>query len=103
MRWYEKPEVLDYIVASYAGVEDGKRQFVWEELSGDIVIGNARAFTDHVSAKFGLDLEPTSWSGVHEAMRLLGEVARAYSPRANLRGTRFKNQEPEVRVIKRKE
>jgi hypothetical protein len=86
MRWYEKPEVLDYMIECYAGTEGRKRQFIWETAAGDVVIGNARAFSDHVSDKFGLHLAHTSWSGLHEAMRMLGEVAVNYSPRAHERG-----------------
>ena len=103
MRWYEKTEVLDYVVSCYAGTEGTKRQFIWEDAAGDVVIGNARAFVDHLSEKFGLGLTNKAWSGLHEAMRALGEVAHAYSPRTRVRGGKFRNQEPEVRVIKRRE
>ena len=101
MKWFEKPEVLDYIVSAYQGTDAGKRQFVWEDEAGDVVIGNARAFTDHVSRKFELGLESTSWSGLHEVMRMLGEVVHPYSPRVRTKGGKFKNQEPEVRVLSR--
>lgn len=105
MRWFEKPEVLSYIVECYAGVETiGRRrvrQFVWEDADRNVVIGNPRAFVDHLSDKFELDLSTTSWSGLHEALRAMGEVAKAYSPRARERGGKFRNQELEVRVLKR--
>lgn len=99
MKWYEKPEVLSYIIDCYQGVDGGKRQFIWETPEGDVVIGNVRAFTDHVSEKFSLGLTSTEWSAVHEAMRMLGEVVHGYSPRTQVRGGKFKNQEPEVRVL----
>jgi hypothetical protein len=102
-RWYERPAVLDYIVEAYQGTEEhGKRQFVWEDpATGDVLIGNSRAFTDHLAARFGLDLTATSWSGLHEAMRMLGEVAKPYTARSAHRGQRFHNQAPEARVIRR--
>jgi hypothetical protein len=104
MRWYEKPEVLDYIVNSYAGVDHGKRQFIWEDLeTKDLLIGNSRAFTDHLSNKFNLDLTSTGWSAVHEALRMLGEVTHEYAPRVNKRGAKFKNQQPETHILKRRE
>jgi hypothetical protein len=56
MRWFEKPEILDYIVEAYQGLDGRKRQFLWEETNGDLVIGNSRAFADHLSEKFGLQL-----------------------------------------------
>lgn len=104
MRWFEKPEVLSYIIDSYQGTDErGKRQFVWEDpASGDVMIGNSRAFTDHLSEKFGLRLTATSWSGLHEAMRMLGEIAKTYSARSAKRGQRFRNQPPEARVLIRK-
>lgn len=102
MRWFEHPPVLNYIIDSYAGVEKQKRQFIWEDESGNIVIGNTRAFTDHLAAKFNLKRTETSWAEVHHAMWMLGEVAKGYTPRVNKRGGKFINQLPEVRVIRRK-
>lgn len=102
MKWFEKSEVLSYIIECYAGVDGRKRQFIWEEPDGTIVIGNSRAFTDHVSVKFSLEKTPTAWSGIHSALRELGEVVGPYSPRTHERGGKFKNQEPEVRVLKRR-
>ena len=103
MQWFERPEVLDYLVRSYAGLDKGKRQFIWEDENGDVVIGNTRAFTDHLSRQFQIPLTSTSWSKVHEALRELGEVAREYTPRSNSLGKHFVNQEPIVRVIRKKE
>ena len=102
MRWFERPEVLSYIIDAYQGMDGAKRQWAWEEENGDVVIGNARAFADHLSQRFHLELTDTAWSGLHEAMRMLGEVAKAYSPRARSRGGKFRNQQPEVRVITRR-
>lgn len=106
MRWYEKPGVLDYIINSYAGVDvvDGKskRQFLWDDEEGNTVIGNSRAFTDHLSAKFSLALTATSWGMVHEVLRALGEVAHNYQKRSKTLGKKFKNQQPESHIIKRK-
>jgi hypothetical protein len=108
MRWYEKPGVLDYVIECYAGTDKNerghqKRQFIWEDLrSKDVVIGNSRAFTDHVSEKFNLGLTSTDWSALHEAMRMLGEVVHQKAPRTQVRGKKFHNQQPEVRVIRRR-
>jgi hypothetical protein len=102
MRWFEKPEVLDHIIESYAGIDGRKRQFIWEELSGDTVIGNSRAFADHLRAKFGIaELGDKSWMAVHEALRALGEVAQVHAPHRAVHGRKFINQRPEVHVIKR--
>lgn len=101
MRWFERSDVLGYIVNCYQGTEGRKRQFVWEEPNGDIVIGNTRAFGDHLNTRFNLELTPTSWMAIHEALRAMGEVLHEYSPRTHVRGQRFKNQVPEVRILKR--
>jgi len=98
MKWFELKEVLSYIVDCYVGAEPDrsqravKRQFIWEEPNGDLVIGNTRAFSDHLTAKFGLPT-PTAWMGVHEALSAMGEVLFERAPN-------FKK--PEVKVIKRK-
>jgi hypothetical protein len=102
MKWYERPEILSYIIDCYAGVDGKKRQFIWEE-DGDILIGNSRAFTDHVSQRFHLSKTATAWSSVHEALRALGEVVVYHRPRCRELGGRFHNQLPEKHVIKRKE
>ena len=105
MKWAEKPEIVSYIVDCYAGVEGegahAKRQFIWEQENRDVVIGNTRAFTDHLRRRFGLPERPTSWTAIHEVLRALGEVAHTYSPRVNIRGAKFKNQEPETRILKK--
>jgi len=108
MKWFEQKEVLSYIVDCYAGAEPDrsqravKRQFIWEEPNGDLVIGNTRAFGDHLTAKFGLHSTPTAWMGVHEALRAMGEVLFERAPNAHHPGKKFKNQQPEIRIIKRK-
>lgn len=102
MRWYEKPEVLSYIVSAYAGVDKGKRQFIWEDADGNVLIGNTRAFTDHLAVRFNLSRTETSWTAIHELMRALGEVARTYTARSQKLGKKFVNQLPVTRVIKRR-
>jgi len=101
MRWFEQPKVLSYLIDSYSGIDHGKRQFIWEEPNGDIVIGNSRAFTDHVSIRFNLGKTNTAWAGIHEALRALGEIVHLKQPRARILGKKFHNQEPEIRIIKR--
>jgi len=102
MRWFEQPAVLSYIIDCYAGVEGVKRQFIWEEPNGDVVIGNTRAFTDHVSARFSLGRTSTSWTDIHEVLRALGEIVHLKAPRARILGKKFHNQEPEIRILKKK-
>jgi len=102
MRWYERPEVLDYIINCYAGMEGNKRQFLWELPSGDVVIGNSRAFTDHISEKFSMKRTATSWASVHEVLRAVGEVAHSYTPRCHMKGGKFVNQLPDMKVIRRR-
>jgi hypothetical protein len=107
MRWFERPDILSYIIECYAGTDEGhqggaRRQFIWEQPNGDMVIGNPRAFTDHVAEKFGIQLTPTSWSAVHAALRELGEVARENAPHRPKEGRqRFHNQQPEIRILKK--
>lgn len=107
-RWYEREDVLAYIIDSYAGVGasphgNPRREFMWEDpATGDVLLGNARAFADHVSERFALGLRSTAWSGLHEVLRRLGEAVGTYTPRARVRGGRFTNQEPDVRVVRRK-
>lgn len=102
MRWYEQPEVLAYVINAYAGTEGQKRQYIWEDLDGNIVIGNSRAFADHLGERFGLKLKPTTWMDLHELLRALGEVLHVHAPHITPRGKKFKNQLPETRIIKRK-
>lgn len=108
MKWFERPAVLDYIINCYAGVETvggtgfTKRQFIWEDEEHNIVVGNSRAFSDHVSKKFDLGLSDTTWCSLNKMLHAMGEVARATAPKVNKLGGKFKNLEPEVRIIKRK-
>ncbi len=103
-RWFEQPEILDYIIEAYAGtVCDGryiKRQFIWEQPNGDTVIGNTRAFADHLSAKFNLAATPTRWCDLHKLLRSLGESIREQKVRTVKRNGRFHNEEPEIRLLK---
>lgn len=102
MRWVERPDILTYLVECYAGVEGKKRQFIWEDVDGNIVIGNSRAFTDHMAWKFHLKKTSTSWVAVHSVLRELGEVVQEHAPRTHFPGKKFRNQEPEIRILKRK-
>src|SRR5262245_1109599 len=102
VRWYEKSEIVDYVIECYAGVDAGRRQFIWEEPNGDIVIGNARAFTDHVGEKFGVAVTPTAWMRVHDVLRALGEIVHAAKHDGSRVGKKFKNQEPHSHVLRRK-
>ena len=107
MRWAEKSEILSYIIDAYQGTERAesngaqKRQFLWEEADGSLVIGNTRAFTDHVRHKFGLPANDRAWYGVHDALQAVGEVIIHRSAHRNHNVTKTRNQEPEVRIIRR--
>jgi hypothetical protein len=41
--------------------------------------------------------------GVHEVLRMLGEIAQVHAAHAKHEGRRFHNQEPETRVLKKGE
>ena len=103
MKWFERDAVVDYIIDCYAGVEQGgghvKRRFIWEQ-EGDVVLGNARAFGDHLSEKFELGSSKTLWMGVHKALRSLGELAQCQGHKEKHLGRRFVNQEPEVHILR---
>lgn len=101
-RWFERADVVDYVIDCYAGVDGPRkrRAFVWEE-GGDVLTGNSRAFCDHLARRFEMPECATRWACVHELLRSLGEVAHAYGPRVRVRGQKFKNQEPEIRVLRR--
>lgn len=104
MRWFEKYGVLDYVVECYAGVEGSRRQFIWEQECGDIVIGNTRAFYDHLATKFDLSKKAHAWMELHVMLHELGEVVRQHQAH-RLTGEKigkFRNQEPKWRVIKRR-
>lgn len=101
MKWAERDDVLSYIIDCYQGVENRTRQFIWETGDGDIVIGNARAFANHLSHRFGIRETPTSWMSLHEVLRAVGEVVEVHSPRTKKPGRKFKNQEPQWRVIRK--
>lgn len=81
--WAYRPEIIDYIVESYAGVEvrgdvgrNTHRVFIWED-SENIVMGNTIAFSDHLRTRFGLLASARSICSVlHKVMRELGEEAK---------------------------
>lgn len=93
-------DIVAYVCDCYAGVEGRKRQFIWVDEKKDVVIGNCRAFGDHVAVKFGLDANPTFWMHIHALLRALGEVVQVHAAHSRKRGKKFKNQEPEVRVLR---
>jgi hypothetical protein len=102
VRWFDRSEILDAIITSYAGVENGKRQFIWESENGDVVLGNARAFSDHLEARFGLPKRPGRWTAVHRVLHELGEAVKSINAHPGKKGQHFRNQEPEMRVLRRK-
>lgn len=108
MKWYEEPKLLSYLIDCYVGTERSesgkeKRQFIWDAENGDLVIGNSKAFTDHLRKKFGLHESKGAWVGIHEVLRALGEVVQIHSQKKEIQGTRFKYPLPEIRILKKKE
>lgn len=112
-RWFLRPEILNYIIDSHAGVEErdtghrvkARRVFIWVEPSGDVVIGNTQAFALHLREKFQL-LNTALASDIHQVMRDLGEVVDPDYPktRAERKGkTNWKEPAPDSKIIGHKE
>lgn len=102
MRWYQRDDVVDYVCKCYAGVDQGRRQFIWEDENGDVLIGNTRAFTEHCGAKFGVEVTKTAWMRIHDLLRALGEVVHVVQHDGSRAGQKFRNQEPKSHVLRRR-
>lgn len=101
------PQVVDYIIDCYQGTEGtgrkAKRQFMWERANGDVVIGNTRAFTDHLAEKFKIEANRYTYGQVHKLLSRLGERIKPKETRHKTgEQTGRGPQEPEVRVVGRK-
>lgn len=109
-RWTQRPDVLSYVINSYAGldaVEDSnvkRRVFIWEEET-EIMMGNCEAFCDHLEERFGLI--SVSSSDVHALLRELGEHAQFHKAHPSRKigegpsAGRFKLPEPDKWVVGR--
>lgn len=103
-RWIFRPEIVSYIIDSYAGTEakEGisvkRRVFIWEE-SKDIKMGNCEAFVAHLARRYDL-LNPNP-SDVHALLRDLGERVLPETPGKQRRGKpgRFKQPDPDEWTI----
>ena len=109
MKWFERSDIVSYIVECYVGTDTNAsgqqvRQFVWEDEDGNIVIGNPRAFGEHVQRHFDLPERSTRWMDIHQALRAMGEVLfeKRHDVVTRQPGKRFRNQDPEVRILRRK-
>lgn len=103
-RWIFRPEILDYIIDSYAGVEGRRRVFIWED--GDAIkMGNAEAFALHLADRFELLPDTGRASQIHGLLRELGEKVNSYPEKRSKPtpgvGT-FSQPEPEEWVIAKK-
>lgn len=100
MTWIMRNDVVDYILESYQPDKQGrKRQFIWETSDGDIVIGNTRAFADHLYARYQKAPNKTGWMEVHRVLRACGDQLFQKHPRSSPRHKPFINQEPDFRVL----
>lgn len=107
--WIRRPEILDYVIESYAGQDDkpdgrGKRRvFIWQA-GEEIVMGNAEAFIVHLNEKFGMVLPLSASSALHELLRALGEQVKRNHETHDFNGRKvgqFKQPEPEEWVVGR--
>jgi hypothetical protein len=107
-RWIMRPEIIDYIIESYAGIErDGRprRVFIWEE-GAEVYMGNCEAFLQHLAKRFELVVTLSATSQIHELLRELGEQvlssATDRAPRSPTPVGRFKQPEPEQWLLPRR-
>lgn len=110
-RWTHRPEILSYVIDSYAGTEKpegqgaSRRVFIWED-GAEIKMGNTEAFMLHLCAKFDLILTASSGASLHELLRELGECVQSHKEHAprSLTGPsagKFRQPEPDEWVVGR--
>lgn len=109
--WIRRPEILDYVIESYAGLDDKpegrgqRRVFIWER-GNEIVMGNCEAFIEHLNEKFGLVLALSATSALHDLLRQLGEAAKRRHETHEFNGKKvgtFNQPEPDEWVVGVKE
>jgi hypothetical protein len=105
--WLHRPEILDYVIESYAGLDEspngrGKRRvFVWEK-DGEILMGNCEAFVLHLREKFDLVICISATSALHALLRDLGENAKKNHDTHEMHGQKagtFTQPEPDEWVV----
>jgi hypothetical protein len=100
---FDREEVLDYIIDSYAGTEPHpksgreRRLYLWEE-EGEVHMGNTEAFVLHLGRRFRVEVNTFAASRVHAVLRELGERVNAYPEQRTVEGRKigkFRQPEPE--------
>lgn len=108
-KWTLRPDLISYVVDSYAGVEPNdtgqkRRVFLWEEADGTISMGNCEAFVLHLGTRYELPLEPGGASLIHAMLREMGErVLKARDTPRRRTGEKpgqFKQPEPEQWTVR---
>lgn len=106
--WARRPEVVEYVTAAYAGTESTeathnapRRVFLWETDS-EVLMGNAQAFVEHLSQKFGFPLNKNSVSTLHKLLRGQGEQLKECPKRRFTFAQVHRPQQAEKVVIERK-
>lgn len=107
-RWTHRPEILSYVIDSYAGVEKTdstglpRRVFIWED-GTEIKMGNTEAFMCHLAERFELIKTNGSVPALHQLLRDLGEQIATHAAHTRSsegpRAGRFKPSEPDEWVI----
>ncbi len=110
-KWLTSPEILFYIIDSYAGIEEprdgrrgvGRRVFLWEE-EGVIKMGNTEAFVEHLGRKYSRSLKTHYASVLHQTLRELGEPVATHAKHAPRRSDsprcgRFTQPKPDAWVV----
>jgi hypothetical protein len=90
---WKRPEVIDYVLDCYAGVERDEREgktipfyaFLFQESDGAVYIGNSVSFAEHVASVFGFAPTRSDFERVQEILRAAGERLRAEHKRGPAR------------------
>jgi hypothetical protein len=75
---WSNPRVIDYVLDSYGGTEEGargqiRRMFLWEDSSGEVWIGNSAAFAEHCAYRFNFELRPYDYVIINKILIEVGE------------------------------
>ena len=104
---WSRPDVLDYILDSYAGTEAGergqiRRMFLWEDAHREVWIGNSSAFAEHVAERFGFPLRPYDYVLINKILLDVGERIKDPESRQPKHGLPQKPMIPLKRPTKEK-
>ena len=75
---WAQEEVVDYVLDSYAGVEENdkgrlKRLFLYADDEGEVWIGNSAAFAEHCAEIFGFELLTYDYVSLNRILIEVGE------------------------------